>query len=119
MSPRGGLSNAHSTRGLVLLAALAVCASVSGVLVARVASAEPAQPMGVLDAYSIFRPPTLSRAQPAPLVVGCCIGAALETQTRLNEAATRYGFVVAYIAPTRLYNDAERMRGPGTPFADI
>ncbi len=73
----------------------------------------------VLDSYSVYRPSTLSRAKAAPLVVGCCIGPALETQTQLNEAADRNGFVVAYIAPTKLYNDAERLRGPGVPFPDI
>lgn len=119
MSLRDGLSSARSPRGLLLLAGLAVCASLVGVLAARAVTKADATPYAQLDSYSVYRPATLSRAQPAPLVVGCCIGAALENQTRLNEAADGNGFVVAYIAPTKLYNDAERQRGPGAPFPDI
>ena len=54
-----------------------------------------------------------------PLVVVCCIGAAVETQVQMKPAADRNGFVVAYLAPSRLYNDAERQRGPGPAFPDI
>ena len=69
----------------------------------------------------IYRPAGVTRSTPAPLVV-VVTGANpqdLVTMTGFDAVADRNGFVVAYIAPTRLYNDAERLRGPGPPFADI
>jgi poly(3-hydroxybutyrate) depolymerase len=36
----------------------------------------------------------------------------------MDGLADRFGFVVVYLAPTKTYNDAARMRGPGPPLPD-
>ena len=72
-----------------------------------------------VDSYYVHRPSALDRSKAVPLVVVCCSGKQTETQTGFSQQADRSGFVVAYVSPAKSYNDAERHRGPGTPFPDM
>jgi polyhydroxybutyrate depolymerase len=72
-----------------------------------------------VDSYYVHRPSGLDRSKAVPLVLVCCQGKLTETQTGFSQQADRSGFVVAYVSPAKFYNDAERLRGPGTPYPDM
>jgi polyhydroxybutyrate depolymerase len=67
--------------------------------------------------YFVHRPANLSRSKPVPIVLACC-GKLMETSSTLDQQADKSGFVVVYLSPTKTYNDAARMRGPGPPLPD-
>jgi polyhydroxybutyrate depolymerase len=67
--------------------------------------------------YLIHRPAGLSHARAVPLVLACC-GRAMETDTTLDQQSNANGFVVAYLIPSKTYNDDARHRGPGPPYPD-
>jgi polyhydroxybutyrate depolymerase len=120
MSFRPGDSIGHNERsgshiwlvGFVVLLGLLTAAQAGARVSAATAGA-------AVDTYYVHRPSGLDRSKAVPLVVVCCQGKQTETQTGFSQQADRSGFVVAYVSPAKFYNDAERLRGPGTPFPDM
>jgi polyhydroxybutyrate depolymerase len=97
---------------IALLAAAVVAVGPVG------ASSSPDAAARASDSYYVHRPANLPRTRQVPLVIGIG-GRAMELQTGFSAAADRHGFVVAYVSPTKSYNEEAYRRGTGPPLPDM
>jgi len=104
-------------RALVLRSAL-----VAAAIVAFGASVAPARSAGPAWPYTVYRPASLSKAKPVPLVVipGGDISS-MQRMTNFNQAADRGGFVVVYPQIVKSYNDMAHAQGEtaASPYPDM
>jgi polyhydroxybutyrate depolymerase len=102
---------------LVLRSAL-----VAAAIVAFGASVAPARSAGPAWPYTVYRPASLSKAKPVPLVVipGGDISS-MQRMTNFNQAADRGGFVVVYPQIVKSYNDMAHAQGEtaASPYPDM
>src|SRR5436305_13521471 len=97
-------------------------ASAAAVIVAFGASGAPARSAGPAWPYTVYRPASLAKTQPVPLVVvpGGSISD-MQRMTNFNQAADRGGFVVVYPQIVKSYNDVAHAQGEtaANPYPDM
>jgi polyhydroxybutyrate depolymerase len=95
---------------------------VAAVIVAFGASVAPAHSAGPAWPYTVYRPASLAKTNPVPLVVvpGGSISD-MQQMTNFNQAADRGGFVVVYPQIVKSYNDVVHAQGEtaANPYPDM